>query len=137
MRLVLEAEDREGPLEPPVPQVRGNGLVLGALPSVLCWRGREGPRVQLMLLQARELGALVPGARMDPLPPGWLDSLDLAGLAQVLRGHPDFGPGCGVHGLAVQGPGAARRRGHGPWSGTLGAGALARLTGIGGWRISD
>ena len=41
-------------------------------------------RHHLVLVQPREVGALVPGARTAPLPEGWLEDLDLASLARPL-----------------------------------------------------
>ena len=116
------------------PEVRGNGVVFGDLPPFLCWTGTEDDR-HLLLLQARELGAIVPGARPRELPENWLRDLDLASLARPLRSHPDFPGGTSVHVIRVPASGEARVRGDGTPPCALIAAVLARLTGIVEWRI--
>lgn len=132
----MEAADAEDlPVLEAWPSVRGNGLVFGALPPFLCWRGEAGGAQRLVLLQPRELGAVVPGARTAPLPEGWLCDLDLEALARPLRRHPDFPGGASVHVLRVAGPRDARIRGTAPVPEALLEWILARLTGLDGWQI--
>lgn len=135
-RLAMEAADAEGlDVVRGWPEVRGNGLVFGGLPPFLCWRGEDGGRSQLVLLQARELGAVVPGARLAPLPEGWLRDLDLEALARPLRRHPALPGGTAVHVLRVAGPRAARIRGTAAAPEAFLEAVLARLTGLAGWRV--
>ena len=134
-RLAMAAADAEGLRNLSAwPEVRGNGVAFGALPPFLCWRGFEEGE-QLLLLQARELGAVVPGARSAGLPEGWLEALDLAALARPLRRHPAFPAGLSVHVVRVAGPGDARIRGTGPPPAALLAQVLARLTGLDRWSV--
>lgn len=136
-RLALMAADAEGLAKVGAwPELRGNGVAFAGLPTFLCWRGEEAGRQHLALLQARELGALQPGARVEPLPADWLARLDLEALARPLRIHPDFPGGASVHVLQVHGPGAARVRSAGGDAPALLSAMLERLTGIRGWRIS-
>jgi hypothetical protein len=79
------------------PECRKGGVGFGELPPFLCWRGRVAGRWHLILLQPRELGALVPGARTAALPEGWLENLDLESLARPLACHPAFPGGASVH----------------------------------------
>jgi len=117
------------------PEVRGNGLAFAGLPPFLCWRGRAAGRTQLVLLQARELGGVVPGARPAPLPVGWLRYLDLEALARPLRRHPAFPGGVAVQVLRVACAREAWRRGPEPAPAAFLDEVLARLTGLRGWRI--
>ena len=86
-----------------------------------------------MLVQPREVGALVPGARTAPLPEGWLEELDLESLARPLARHPDF-PG---RGLGARGPpgraGRARVRTRGEPGAAVVRAVLERLTGVADW----
>lgn len=86
-----------------------------------------------MLLQAREVGALVPGARTAPLPADWLDRLDLASLARPLAVHPAFPGGAAVHVVQLPGPGRARVRTLGEPGPAVVRAVLERLTGWGAW----
>jgi len=78
------------------PEWRKGGIGFGDLPPFLCWRVEQHGVWQLVLLQPRELGALVPGARPAALPDGWLAALDLEALARPLGRHPDFPGGASV-----------------------------------------
>lgn len=134
-RLAMEAADDEGLTSlTGWPEVHGNGVAFASLPPFLCWMGTEDGR-HLLLLQARELGAIVPGARPSGLPEGWLRELDLESLARPLRRHPDFPGGASVHLIHVPGAGEARVRSTGTRPRALIAEVLARLTGIAEWRI--
>jgi hypothetical protein len=99
------------------PQLRKGGIGFGSLPPFLCWKGLRDGAWHLVLLQAREVGALVPGARTAPLPRGWLGELDLEALARPLARHPDFPGGASVHVVHLPGGAAFRVR-------TFGASAL-------------
>lgn len=134
-RLAMAAADRDGlPSLRAWPEASGNGVRFGALPAFLAWRALAGGW-HLVLLQARELGALVPGARTAPLPGDWLERLDLPALARPLALHPDFPGGASVHVVQVRGPGAAAVRSTAPAPPGLLAGVLARLSGLEAWRI--
>jgi hypothetical protein len=95
------------------PELRKGGIGFGDLPPFLCWRGLSPGGWHLVLVQPRELGALVPGARTAALPEGWLDALDLAALARPLARHPDFPGGTSVHVAHVPTSGRFRVRSFG------------------------
>ena len=78
------------------PEARKGGIGFGDLPPFLSWHGVREGRHHLVLLQAREVGALVPGARIQALPPNWLATLDLDSLARPLAHHPAFEGGAAV-----------------------------------------
>ena len=128
-RLAFAAADAEGTASLQAwPEVRSGGIAFGGLPPFLVWRGRWKDRWHLVLVQPREVGALVPGARPADLPQGWLGTLDLEALARPLRHHPDQ-PGASVHLVSL-------RRGVPPEVRTSGepapqvvAAVLARLAG--------
>ena len=117
------------------PEWSRGGLVFGGLPPFLPWRGTLAGRWHLALFQARELGALAPGARIAPLPESWLEQLDLESLARPLAIHPDLPGGAAVHVVRVAGPGQARVRSWGLPGPELVGAALARLTGEARWRV--
>ena len=79
------------------PEARKGGIGFGELPPFLSWHGIEEGRHHVVLLQPREVGALVRGARIQPLPARWLESLDLESLARPLANHPAFQGGASVH----------------------------------------
>jgi len=137
-RLAMAAADAEGLRELRAwPEARQGGVGFGALPPFLAWRGRVDGRQHLVLLQARELGALVPGARAAALPEGWLEALALADLARPLAAHPDFPGGTAVHVVQLPGPGRARVRTAGTPAAELVRAVLARLTGLEAWAFSQ
>jgi len=129
MRLAFAAADAEGAASLQAwPEVRSGGIAFGGLPPFLVWRGGWKDRWHLVLVQPREVGALVPGARPADLPQDWLGALDLEALARPLRHHPDQ-PGASVHVVGL-------RRGFPPEVRTAGepapevvATVLARLAG--------
>jgi len=88
------------------------------------------------LLQPREAGALVPGARPRPLPGSWLEDLDLEALAAPLARHPDFPGGASVHVVGILAPGRVRVRTRGGSPGVLVADVLERISAVRGWRVS-
>ena len=133
-RLAMEAADAAGVRSLDAwPERRKGGIGFGALPPFLAWHGLEGGRHHLVLLQAREVGALVPGARTAPLPVGWLEDLDLDGLARPLACHPDFPGGASVHVVRLAGAGRARVRTLGEPGPAVVRAVLERLTGVGAW----
>lgn len=79
------------------PEARKGGIGFGDLPPFLSWHGMKDRRHHLVLLQPREVGALSPGARIQALPTGWLEKLDLDSLARPLAHHPAFEGGAAVH----------------------------------------
>ena len=135
-RLAMEAADAAG-----VGQLRGwperrkGGVGFGDLPPFLCWRGQQAGRHHLVLLQAREAGALVPGARVPPLPASWLADLDLANLARPLALHPDFSGGAAVHVVRIVEAGRAQVRSFGAPGPVVVGAVLERLTGWGDWDL--
>ena len=86
-----------------------------------------------MLVQPREVGALVPGARSVPLPGRWLEELDLENLARPLAAHPDFPGGAAVHVVRLSGIGRAQVRSLGEPGPALVRAVLERLTGVADW----
>jgi hypothetical protein len=136
-RLAMEAADAEGVASLSAwPEADKGGVRFGSLPPFLAWRGRDAGGLHLVLLQPREVGALVPGARTAPLPTGWLDALDLEALARPLRHHPDLA-GCAVHAVSLPGSGEARVRSAGPAAPTLIAAVLDRVSGVRVWSFRD
>lgn len=136
VRLAWEAADAAGVAELRAwPEVRKGGIGFGSLPAFLAWRGTLEGRCHLVLLQAREVGALVPGARRPDLPEGWLDTLDLISLARPLARHPDFPAGASVHVVHLPGGNRARVRTWGDAATGLVAEVLRRLSGLEGWRF--
>jgi hypothetical protein len=116
------------------PELRKGGVGFGDLPPFLSWQGQEGGRPHLVLLQPREAGALVPGARSAALPEGWLEGLDLESLSRPLACHPDFPGGASVHVVRLLAPGRARVRTAGEPGLEVVRAVLERLTGVGEWR---
>jgi len=133
-RLAMAAADAAGIRELRAwPELRKGGIGFGDLPPFLSWRGEEGGRLHLVLVQPREVGALVPGARSAPLPERWLESLDLDSLARPLACHPDFPGGASVHVVRLAGPGRAQVRTLGEPGPALVRAVLERLTGVVAW----
>ncbi|MBS1766043.1 MAG: hypothetical protein JST05_01380 [Acidobacteria bacterium] len=136
-RLAMEAADAEGVASLSIwPEVDKGGIRFGGLPPFLVWRGILEGRIHLVLLQPREVGAIVPGARGAQLPAGWLDGLDLASLARPLRHHPDVAE-CAVHVVSLHASGEARVREAGPAAHGLVAAVLDRVSGVTAWRFLD
>ncbi|HJV49436.1 MAG TPA: hypothetical protein VJ549_09195 [Geothrix sp.] len=119
------------------PEVRKGGIGFGTLPPFLCWCGEKEAAWHLVLLQAREVGALVPGARMTPLPPGWFEGLDLASLARPLARHPAFPGGASVHVVHLLGGESFRVRTFGCAAPDLVAEVLKRTSHIQIWNLAD
>jgi hypothetical protein len=133
-RLAMAAADAAGIRELRAwPEKRKGGIGFLDLPPFLSWQGQEGGRRHLVLLQPREVGALVPGARTAPLPEGWLERLDLDSLARPLACHPDFPSGAAVHVVHLAGIGRAQVRTAGEAGPGVVRAVLERVTGIAGW----
>ncbi|MDR3683339.1 MAG: hypothetical protein P4L11_06390 [Geothrix sp.] len=136
--LAMDAADEAGlPSLRAWPEVRKGGIGFGGLPPFLCWRGLEHGAWHLVLLQAREVGALVPGARTAPLPEGWFQALDLEALARPLARHPDFPGGAAVHVVHLPGGDAFRVRTFGTAAPDLVAEVLKRTSHIQIWNLAD
>ena len=119
------------------PELRKGGVGFGSLPPFLCWRGRAEGTWHLVLLQAREVGALVPGASTAPLPGGWLEGLDLPALARPLARHPDFSGGASVHVVQLPGGDAFRVRTYGTPAPAVVAEVLKHTSHIQIWHLAD
>ena len=119
------------------PEVQKSGIAFGSLPPFLCWRGYQEGAWHLVLLQPREVGALVPGARPAALPVGWLDRLDLVALARPLSRHPEFPGGAAVQVVQLPGGPLFRVRTFGRALPELVVAVLQRLTPIQVWNLTD
>ncbi len=136
--LAMEAADRAGIHSlRSWPERRQGGIGFGTLPPFLCWRGFEQGAWHLVLLQAREVGALVPGARTAPMPAGWLEALDLEALARPLTLHPDFPGGVSVQVVHLPGGDSFRVRTLGIPATELVAEVLKRISHIQFWNLAD
>jgi len=136
-RLAMEAADAEGVAALSAwPEADKGGVRFGGLPPFLAWRGEAEGRIHLVLLQPREVGALVPGARTAPLPKAWLETLDLENLARPLRHHPELA-GCAVHAVGLPASGEAHVRSSGPSAPELIAAVLDRVSGVKVWSFAD
>ena len=133
-RLAMAAADAAG-LEnlSAWPEWRKGGIGFGPLPAFLAWHGILDGRHHLVLVQPREIGALVPGARLGTLPSDWLEGLDMEALGRPLAIHPDFSGAVSVHVVHVPGPGQARIRTWGESAPALVASVLEQLSGIHEW----
>ncbi len=132
-RLAWEAADAAGVVSlQDWPVVKQAGIAFGELPTFLCWHVFQGTH-HLVLLQPRELGALVEGARPSPLPPDWLETLDLEALARPLACHPDFPGGASVHVVRVPTRGRMECRTFGHAAPGAVSAVVERLTGIREW----
>lgn len=137
-RLAMDAADEAGIATLRAwPEVQKSGVAFGNLPPFLCWRGQGDGGWHLVLLQAREAGALIPGARTAPLPAGWLDSLDLESLARPLARHPDFPGGASVHVVHLPGGDSFRVRTFGQAAPGLVSEVLKHTSHIQIWHLAD
>lgn len=138
-RLAMEAADALGVAELRAwPEARKGGIGFGDLPPFLSWHGTEDGRHHLVLLQPREIGALVPGARVEPLPSRWLADLDLAALARPLSAHPAWmGTLASVHVVHLTRAGEAHVRSAGEPAPEVIRAVLARLSDIQIWSFAD
>jgi len=136
-RLAMDAADEEGVVSLTAwPEVDKGGVRFGVLPPFLIWRGVAEGRMHLVLLQPREVGALVPGARKANVPEGWLEALDVEALARPLRHHPDL-RGCAVHVVHLPTSGDAQVRDSGTAAPDLVAAVLDRVSGVRVWIFRD
>ena len=136
--LAMEAADAAGITELRAwPEHRKGGVGFGPLPPFLCWQGIREGRWQLALLQAREVGALVPGARIAPLPEGWLEALDLEALARPLAQHPDFPGGVSVQVVHLPGGASFRVRTFGTPAPDFIAEVLKQTSQLQVWSLAD
>ncbi len=136
--LAMEAADEAGIAALRAwPESRKGGVGFGTLPPFLCWRGWLDGAWHLVLLQAREVGALVPGARTAPLPEGWLEALDLESLARPLARHPDFPGGASIHVVHLPGGEAYRLRTFGASAPEVVAEVLKQTSHIQVWNLAD
>jgi len=136
--LAMEAADEAGvPSLRAWPEVRKGGIGFGALPPFLCWRGTVKGGWHLVLLQAREVGALVPGAHTAPLPEGWFEALDLPALARPLARHPDFPGGASVHVVHLPGGESFQVRSFGTPAPEVVIEVLKRTSHIQIWNLAD
>jgi len=136
--LAMDAADEAGlPSLRLWPEVRKGGVGFGELPPFLCWRGLVNGAWHLGLLQAREVGALVPGARTAPLPQGWLQALDLEALARPLARHPAFPGGASVHVVHLPGGDSCRVRTFGVPAPEFIFEVLKRTSHIQIWNLAD
>jgi hypothetical protein len=119
------------------PEARKGGIGFESLPPFLSWLGVQHGKRHLVLLQAREVGALVPGARTVPLPHHWLESLDLESLARPLAHHPAFGEGASVHVVHLKPKGEAQVRTFGNAAPDVIRAVLQRLSDVQVWSFAD
>ena len=119
------------------PEARKGGIGFGSLPPFLSWLGVKDGKRHLVLLQAREVGALVPGARTAPMPLHWLESLDLESLARPLAHHPALGDGASVHVVHLKPKGEAQVRSYGEPAPDVIRAVLERLSDVQVWSFAD
>jgi hypothetical protein len=85
------------------PEHRKGGIGFWVLPPFLSWHAVKDGAHHLVLLQPREVGALVPGARTEALPNRWIVTLDFESLARPLAHHPAWGGAvASVHAVSVK-----------------------------------
>jgi hypothetical protein len=103
-RLAMEVADRLDVSDLRAwPEHRKGGIGFWILPPFLSWHVQKEGAHHLVLIQPREVGALVEGARMEPLPNRWLVTLDLESLARPLAHHPAWaGAVAAVHVVSVR-----------------------------------
>jgi len=119
------------------PEARKGGIGFGSLPPFLSWLGVQHGIRHLVLLQAREVGALVPGARTAPLPNQWLESLDLESLARPLAHHPALGDGASVHVVQLKPKAEVHIRSYGDAAPDVIRAVLERLSDVQVWNFTD
>ncbi len=137
-RLAMEVADRLDVRQLHAwPEARKGGIGFGSLPPFLSWLGVQKGKRHLVLLQAREVGSLIPGARTAPLPQQWLNTLDLESLARPLAQHPAFEDGASVHVVHLAAKGQAQVRSYGDAAPEVIRAVLERLSDVRVWRFAD
>jgi len=140
-RLAMEVADQLNVLELRAwPEARKGGIGFGDLPPFLSWHGVKEECHHLVLLQPREVGALVPGARVQALPLRWLEELDLESLARPLAHHPAFDSGASVHVVRLglgQAAAEVQVRSYGPSAPDLVKTVLERVSSVRVWSFAD
>jgi hypothetical protein len=135
-RLAMDAADAAGIRNLKAwPELRKGGIGFGDLPPFLPWQGRAAGRWHLVLVQPREVGALVPGALPAALPADWLGQLDLENLSRPLACHPAFSGDATVHVVHLLGRGRAKVRTRGEPAPDVVQAVLQRLSGIEEWAL--
>ena len=119
------------------PEARKGGIGFGSLPPFLSWLGVQNGTRHLVLLQPREVGALVPGARTAPLPNQWLEDLDLESLARPLACHPALGAGASVHVVHLKPKAEVQVRTYGDAAPDVIRAVLERLSDVQVWSFTD
>jgi len=134
-RLAWEAADAAGlPLLKSWPTISMAGVAFGGLPPFLCWQVFDGAH-HLVLLQVREIGALLRQSNLEVLPEKWLDTLDLEALGRPLAIHPDFPGGASVQIVHLIAPGHLQVRHHGKAAPEVVRYVVEQLTGIREWSL--
>lgn len=119
------------------PEASKGGIGFGSLPPFLSWLGVQNGLKHLVLLQAREVGAMVPGARTAPLPDHWLENLDLESLARPLAHHPALGDGASVHVVHLKPKAEVQVRSYGDAAPEIIRAVLERLSDVQVWNFTD
>ncbi len=141
-RLAMEVADRLEVEELRAwPEQRQGGIGFWVLPPFLSWHAEREGAHHLVLLQPREVGALVPGARMEALPNRWIVTLDFESLARPLAHHPAWGGAvASVHVVSVK-PGASGAqvlvRSHGGEAPEVVRAVLERVSDVRLWSFAD
>ena len=137
-RLAMEVADQLGVKELRAwPEFSRGGIVFGGLPPFVSWHGWDGTKHHLVLVQAREVGGLVSGARPQPLPPGWFEKLDFESLARPLAHHPAFENGASIHLVHLPQRGDAQVRSWGRKAPSILEAVLQRISDVQVWNFSD
>ncbi len=143
-RLAMEVADRLDVAELRAwPEHRKGGIGFWVLPPFLSWHAERNGEHHLVLLQPREVGALVPGAQSEPLPNRWIVTFDFESLARPLAHHPAWGGAvASVHAVSVrpraEGEGAeVLVRTQGADAPEIIRAVLDRVSGVKVWRFAD
>lgn len=141
-RLAMEVADRLEVADLRAwPEHRKGGIGFWILPPFLSWHAIKDGHHHLVLVQPREVGALVEGARMEPLPNRWWVTLDMESLARPLAHHPAWaGEVASIHVVAVKPAGPDPE----VWTRTYGQedpdvvrAVLDQVAGLKLWRFAD
>lgn len=88
--LSFKASESHGAVHVEILRALGGGIVLNEMPPFSAWMRSTKDEIDLVLLQARELGSLVPHARIQPFTKDWIHDIDLVSIHQTLSAHPDL-----------------------------------------------